>query len=150
MKDTEAYLEWIVENIKSGLIGSKMDKEYWNSGGIIGPDGYGKIHGICGDTMEISLKISDGIITEASFLTDGCMSSQLCGSAAAFLARGERLTAALNISAGDIINLFSRFDGIDTHCAILAVSTLYRAIAEYMLKQQQYLIEQEIVASTAF
>ena len=150
MKDTRAYLEWIVHHLKSGLIGFKPNKDYWHAGSMENPDGCGKIHGICGDTMEISLKISDGIITEASFLTDGCISSQLCGSAAAFLAKGERLVDALNISAGDIANLFSRFDGIDTHCAILAVSTLYRAIAEYMLKQQQYLIEQEIVAGTAF
>ena len=136
MKDTEAYIGWLVERLNFGLADVKQNENYWHVGSIENPGGYGKIKGICGDTMEIWLKISDGVIADASFLTDGCISSQLCGSAATFLAKGERLIDALDISAADIINLFRNFEGLETHCAVLSVSTLYRAIAEYLLKQE--------------
>jgi nitrogen fixation NifU-like protein len=146
MKDTKAYIEWIIRCIKSGFLEVEPNNDYWHVGSIENPDGYGKINGICGDTMEICVRISNDTITDASFLTDGCMSSQLCGSAATFLAKGERLIDALDISAADIIHLLKYFEGVEVHCAILSVSTLYRAIAEYLLKQQQYLLEQEIEA----
>ena len=136
MKDTKAYIEWIVRYLTQGFVEFKPNADYWHVGSIENPDGYGKIDGICGDTMEIWLKISGGMIADASFLTNGCMSSQLCGSAATFLAKGEHLIDALNISAADIIHLFKHFEGIEAHCAILSVSTLYRAIAEYLLKQE--------------
>ncbi|MEW5947701.1 MAG: iron-sulfur cluster assembly scaffold protein [bacterium] len=134
MKDTGVFLEWVKNFLGPGFKELDGRDNYWNIGPVENAEGYGKISGICGDTMEIWLKIADGAITEARFLTDGCMSSQLCGAAAAWLATREKLIDALDISPADVIRLLLCFEGVENHCAILAVSTLYRAIADYILK----------------
>ena len=51
-----------------------------NLGEIPAPDGFGRIAGPCGDTMEIYLKVRDGMVTNASFWTDGCGPSIASGS----------------------------------------------------------------------
>ncbi|MCK4353897.1 MAG: iron-sulfur cluster assembly scaffold protein, partial [Dehalococcoidia bacterium] len=43
-----------------------------NLGQIESPDGFGRVTGPCGDTMEIYLKVNGGRITNATFWTDGC------------------------------------------------------------------------------
>ena len=90
--------------------------------------------GPCGDTMEFYLVVQEDTITEAKFYTDGCDNTRSCGMAVARRALGRKVTDALSISAGEIIRSgeCEPFEG--RHCAILAVSTLYRAIADYLLK----------------
>ncbi len=43
-------------------------------------DVYAKVTGKCGDTMEIFLKIENNRVKDASYFTDGCASSSICGS----------------------------------------------------------------------
>lgn len=49
-------------------------------------DAHAKITGQCGDTMEIFLKFENNRVMDASFVTDGCGSSSLCGSFAVEMA----------------------------------------------------------------
>ena len=49
------------------------------------PDGYGRVTGSCGDTMKIFLKFENDRVKEATFQTNGCGSSIVCGSFAAEL-----------------------------------------------------------------
>ncbi len=49
-------------------------------GAIDDPDGYARVTGPCNDTMEIFLRFKQGTVAEASFQTDGCGSSAVCGS----------------------------------------------------------------------
>jgi Uncharacterized conserved protein len=58
-----------------------------NLGEIKGANGFGKVTGPCGDTMQICLKIEDDKITGSKFLTDGCGSSIACGSVITELAK---------------------------------------------------------------
>ncbi len=53
------------------------------------PDGYGRVTGECGDTMEIFLKFKDNRISHASYVTNGCASSSISGSFAAELTLGK-------------------------------------------------------------
>ena len=53
------------------------------------PDGYGHFVGSCGDRMEIFLKFEKDKVKEATFRTDGCGSSLVCGSYAAEVALGK-------------------------------------------------------------
>ena len=100
------------------------------------PDGTALIKGICGDTMEMYLIIDNGNITESSFYTDGCNSSRFCGATAARLCKGRSLKEALRLSPADIIDAWGEIPGGDVHCAILAVSTLHRALADFLLRRQ--------------
>lgn len=101
------------------------------------PDGAAFITGLCGDTMEIYLEVGNGTVKNATFFTDGCESSILCGSTAASLANGKSLDDILEISPSDIIKTCGNNIPQDhIHCTILAVSTLHKALADYLLKKQ--------------
>ena len=58
------------------------------------PDGYGVVTGKCGDRIEIFLRFEQGRVKEATFQTDECGSSTVCGSFAAELAYGKSQIAA--------------------------------------------------------
>jgi len=92
------------------------------------------VKGMCGDTMEIYLKIASNRISDASFFTDGCGATLACGSIVTMLAKEERLEETLAISSSGLIDELGGLPRESIHCAILAVSTLYRAIADYLMK----------------
>jgi nitrogen fixation protein NifU and related proteins len=98
------------------------------------PTGAGVIQGSCGDTMEFYIVVQDETIVDVKFHTGGCANTRSCGMAAARRALGRKVTDALSISAGEIIRSGECEPLAGRHCAILAVSTLYRAIADYLLQ----------------
>ena len=97
------------------------------------PTAAATITGPCGDTMEVYLVVRDDIIQEIKYHTDGCGNTRSCGHAIARRALGRNVTDALSISAGELIRSGECSPAEGRHCAILAVSTLYRAIADYLL-----------------
>lgn len=94
------------------------------------------IRGPCGDAMEFYLRIRDEVIEDVRYQTDGCGNTRSCGYAVAYLVRGRGVTDALSISAGELIRSGACEPEAGRHCAILAVSTFYRAVADYLLKRQ--------------
>ena len=98
------------------------------------PTGASFLKGPCGDEMEFYLYIRDGILEEVKYYTEGCDDTRACALAAAKRAKGKSVMDALRISPGDIIDSLEYLPEQGRHCAILAVSTLYRAIADYLLK----------------
>ena len=61
-----------------------------NAGNLEDADGFTKITGPCGDTMQIWLKVKDGIITQATFYTDGCGTTIASGSIVTDMAKGKK------------------------------------------------------------
>ncbi len=98
------------------------------------PDGSAFIKGSCGDTMEMYLIIEDDRIAEVKFFTDGCGSSVFCGSTAAKLATGRTIRGALRIAPADVLDEWGDIPRGDVHCAILAVMTFQKALADYLLR----------------
>lgn len=98
------------------------------------PTSAASIRGPCGDEMEFYLYIKNDIVEDVKYYTEGCENTRACGHAAARRAKGQSVTDALSISAGEIIRSGECEPEGGRHCAILAVSTLYRAIADYLLK----------------
>jgi nitrogen fixation protein NifU and related proteins len=96
------------------------------------PDGYGCITGPCGDTMKIFLKFEKGKVKEASFQTDGCGSSMICGSFAAELALGKKPNELQNITKETILETIGGLPAEEQHCALLAANTLHQAIDSYL------------------
>jgi len=92
--------------------------------------------GICGDRMRIYLKIEDGRIVKATFLTDGCGTSIACGSMATQLAAGKTVREAMGISPGDILGALDGLPDSHVHCSILAAITLQKAIAKHLLQRE--------------
>ncbi len=98
------------------------------------PTASASITGLCGDAMEFHLVIKNDRIEDVRYYTNGCDNTRSCGHAVARRAKGQNVTDALSISAGEIIRSGECKTAEGRHCAILAVTTFYRAIADYLLK----------------
>jgi nitrogen fixation NifU-like protein len=101
------------------------------------PDGYGRVTGSCGDTMEIFLRFEKDLVKDAAFQTDGCGPSTVCGSFAAELALGKGPDEVAEITGETILEILGGLPEQDRHCAFLATETLQEALADYMRKQRQ-------------
>lgn len=95
-------------------------------------DGYARITGACGDTMEISLNVKNNIITECRFDTDGCGATVACGSIVTEMATGKPLAIARQIDQDAILAFCGGLPDGNAHCALLAAETLRMAIDDYM------------------
>ncbi len=104
-----------------------------NLGRIADPDGFAQVKGRCGDTMEMYLKIKEEKVDQILFFTDGCGVTIACGSLTKVFAKGKNVKDVLRIAPADIINELGLSD-YDTHCAILAVTTLHFSVADYLIK----------------
>ncbi len=101
------------------------------------PDGYGRITGSCGDTIQIFLKFENEKVKKALFQTDGCGSSAVCGSFAAELALGKSPDEIVDITGESILNKLESFPEEDKHCAFLSAEALQDAVNDYMIKQSR-------------
>ena len=114
-----------------------MSRDQTNDDPFLGrmndPTGSAYVRGLCGDEMEFYLYIRDNVIVEVKYYTEGCENTKQCGRAVAERAQGRTLLDALAINPKEIIDSDPSLVEAERHCAILAVTTLYRAIADYML-----------------
>jgi len=121
-----------VSVIPGNIVDLVKDNKYF--GQMNDPSGSAYIKGICGDQMEFYVVVENNKITDIKFHTDGCVYTTACGAMACALAAEKSLHDALGISAKQIITELKVLPKSHVHCAILAVSTLYKAIADYLLK----------------
>lgn len=105
-----------------------------NRGKLRNADGFAKIKGPCGDTMQISLRVKGDKISQIRFGTDGCASSLASGSMATELAQGKTLEEASKVSQQMILDALGGLPEESIHCALLASNTLKKAIENYLEK----------------
>jgi nitrogen fixation NifU-like protein len=108
-----------------------------NLGEMEDADGFGKVTGPCGDTMEIRLRVKNDTITEATFLTDGCGTSIASGSMVTELAKGKNIIEAQKISQQDVLNALGGLPEESEHCALLATNTLKEAVRDYLAMKKE-------------
>lgn len=107
-----------------------------NVGIIENPDGYGKVgNPICGDQMEIYIKVKDDIITDIKFKTFGCGSAIATSSMVTELAKGKRVDDAIKITRGDVADELDGLPAQKMHCSNLAADALHEAIKDYKSKK---------------
>ena len=114
------------------LINAAKEPKYY--GRMNAPTSSAHTKGPCGDDMEFYLAITDGVIKDIAFCTEGCIATRVCGSKTAELVIGKTVTKALDLSPGKVMDLLIGLPANHRHCSILAVSTLHKAIADYLLK----------------
>jgi nitrogen fixation NifU-like protein len=131
----EAIIEDAREVYSETVIDHAMNPR--NAGTIADSDGYGKVKGSCGDTMELWLKVNNVVITNVTFMTDGCGTSIAAGSMVTEMARGKNITEAIKITRQDILNELGGLPEESEHCALLASNTLKKAILDYMALQRE-------------
>ncbi len=98
------------------------------------PTSCGVVTGSCGDSMEFYLVIKNDLIEDIKYYTEGCGNTRTCGYAIARRAKGKTVLDALALNPAEIIRSGECLPEEGRHCAILAVSALYRAIADYLLQ----------------
>jgi len=106
-----------------------------NLGDMENADGLARITGPCGDTMQIWLKMNDGIIADATFATDGCGNAIASCSMATELAKGKSVVESKKIGRQDILDALGGLPEEGEHCALLATNTLKAAIEDYLKKK---------------
>jgi nitrogen fixation protein NifU and related proteins len=99
------------------------------------PDGYAKVTGNCGDTMELAFRIRRGQVAETHCWTDGCTMSRNCIDAAARLASGKDVPTLAKITMMDIVEEIGSVPDTHLHCAQLAETTLQQALGDYLARQ---------------
>ena len=92
-----------------------------NVGEIEDADGTG-VYGspVCGDMMQVQIKVKDDIITDAKFKTFGCGSAIASSSMATTMIIGKPVEEALEISNKQIINELGGLPAVKVHCSVLA------------------------------
>jgi nitrogen fixation NifU-like protein len=106
------------------------------NGRMENPDASAKVTGSCGDTMAIYLKFDKDRVTDASYVTDGCGSSSVCGSFAAETAIGKSPDEITDIDGHSILAKLGRLPEDEEHCAFLAAETLQAALHDYMVRHK--------------
>ena len=101
------------------------------------PDGYAKVTGECGDTMELFFKFENNRVSNASYSTNGCASSTVSGSFAAELTIGKDPDEIVDITAESVLKAIGKLPEDDLHCAGLAARTVQEALSNYMSNQQK-------------
>ena len=118
-----AYGEIVYQRWRNPLYMGKMENS----------DAHAHVKGECGDTIEIFLKFKNDRIKEASFLTDGCGPSAVCGSFAAEMSIGKSPDEILEIAGEAILKKLGGLPEEDRHCAFLAAATLQEVLNTYMI-----------------
>lgn len=108
-----------------------------NLGNMQDADGYAKVTGSCGDTMEVWLKVNNNTITHINFMTNGCGTSIASGSMMTELAKGKAIGEATKISQQDILNTLGGLPEESEHCALLASNALKAAIRDCLEMQKE-------------
>ncbi len=107
-----------------------------NVGTIEDPDGYGKVgNPVCGDLMEIYIKVEDDKITDIKFKTFGCGSAIATSSMVTELAMGMNIEEAMKITRKDVANELDGLPPKKMHCSNLAADALHEAIKDYKRKK---------------
>jgi nitrogen fixation NifU-like protein len=106
-----------------------------NVGLITDADLHGLVHGWCGDTMEIFIRLNGRTIREATFITDGCGVTLACGSVLTQMVTGMKLAEAEWVLPGDLVKALDGLPEESLHCADLAVSTLHNALFDWRLAE---------------
>jgi nitrogen fixation NifU-like protein len=106
-----------------------------NVGEIENPDGVGKVgNPICGDIMEMQLKIKDGVILDAKFRTFGCGAAIATSSMATELIKGKTIEEALKLTNKAVAEALDGLPAIKMHCSVLAEDAVKAAIDDYLKK----------------
>jgi len=108
-----------------------------NVGDMADADGFAKVTGPCGDSMEIRLKVNNDTIVGATFMTDGCGTTIASGSIVTEMAKEKNIIEARKISSQDVLNALGGLPEESQHCALLAANTLKAAIRDYLAMKKE-------------
>lgn len=131
--DFDGFADLLEKELNSGFSRNVLDHAMnpRNVGRVEDENGFVAYTGPCGDTMMISIKVSEGAIEDARFWTDGCGTSIATGSMVTELAKGKPLDEAMMIGKREVLEALDGLPEESEHCALLAATTMQMAIEDY-------------------
>ena len=107
-----------------------------NVGEIKDADGIGYVgNPVCGDIMELYIKVKDDVITDAKFKTFGCGAAIATSSMVTDMVKGKSLEEALKISNKAVAEALDGLPPVKMHCSVLAEQALHSAIDDYFKRR---------------
>ena len=100
-----------------------------NAGEVETPDATVRLENpVCGDVLELSLKLEGSRIADIRFRAKGCVPSMACGSAITELAKGKSVDEALAMGREELLQQVSGLPEASSHAASLAIDALRAAL----------------------
>lgn len=108
-----------------------------NMGEMENPDGIGKVgNPMCGDIMELYIRVENNVIADAKFMTFGCGAAIATSSMVTELVKGKTLDEALKISNQTVAEALDGLPPIKMHCSVLAEDALKAAVEDYKKRSE--------------
>jgi nitrogen fixation NifU-like protein len=102
-----------------------------NLGDIEQPDAQAKIeHPVCGDIMQLAVKVADGRIGDVRFRTRGCVASIAAGSCLTEMIKGKSVAEARAVKREQLAEALGGLDNASIHATHLAVETLAAVLGQ--------------------
>ncbi|TAJ43942.1 Fe-S cluster assembly scaffold protein NifU [Methanofollis fontis] len=109
-----------------------------NVGDFADPDGVGTVgNPVCGDLMQVSIKVEDDVITDVRFKTFGCGSAIATASMVTEMAKGKTIEEAERITRSDVADELEGLPPVKMHCSNLAADALHKAIEDYRARKKE-------------
>lgn len=102
--------------------------ENYNAIGTVGNE-------TCGDIMQITMRIENGIIQDAKFKTFGCAAAVASSSTATGMIIGKTVEDALKLTNKEVITELEGLPPQKIHCSVLAEDAIRAAIDDYQKRQ---------------
>jgi nitrogen fixation NifU-like protein len=109
-----------------------------NVGVIENPDGVGKVgNPVCGDLMEMMIKVNEGRIADIKFRTFGCGAAIATSSIATEIVMGKSLEDAAQLTRQQVAEALGGLPPQKMHCSNLAAEALHAALEDYYSKHPE-------------
>jgi len=106
-----------------------------NVGEVEQADGIGQAgNPVCGDIMELSIKVENDVIKDVKFKTFGCGAAIATSSMVTELVKDKTIDEALEVSNKAVADALGGLPSIKMHCSVLAEEALKAAIDDYRRK----------------
>jgi nitrogen fixation protein NifU and related proteins len=122
---TEAYSPTVLDHFNNPR----------NAGEMESPDGVGvRTNPVCGDTMQLMIRVADGRVADARWKTLGCPAAIATSSIATEMIKGRSLDEVAGLTREQIAEAAGGLPRSKLHCSVLAADALRAAIADYRSK----------------
>ena len=91
---------------------------------------------VCGDLMEMYIRVEDDLIKDIKFKTFGCGSAIATSSMITEMVKGKSLDEAMKVTRQDVADELEGLPPIKMHCSNLAADALHDAIKNYRNKSK--------------
>jgi nitrogen fixation NifU-like protein len=115
-----------------------------NVGDIPDADGVGEVgNPVCGDIMNVYIKVADDRIADIKFKTFGCGAAIAVSSMITEMAKGKTLKEAMKIKNADVAEALGGLPPNKLHCSNLGADALHGAIKNYLDRKAGKVISPE-------